>query len=82
MYFSFALVRFLDTDPPQVKVNNHWLYVLLDNVLTVEEIESLRNLDSFLFEQSKERFLANFLPDSERPADIPGYEETLKRAKK
>lgn len=82
MYYSFAFVKFLKTDPPQVKVGDDWLCVILDDVLTVEKIEDLRRLDSLKFEQHKEHFLANFLPDSERPADVPGYEETLKRAKK
>ncbi len=50
MYYSFAFVKFLKTDPPQVKVGDDWLYVILDDVLTVEEIEDLRRLDSLGFE--------------------------------
>ena len=58
------------------------LHVIPDGIFTVGEINELKELDEADLLANGVHFVANFLPDGERPADVPGYEETLRRAKK
>ena len=46
------------------------VYVLRDN-LTADELELARQADAVYFDDEGSHIVANFLPDGERPADVP-----------
>lgn len=46
------------------------VYVLRNN-LTADELELARQADAVYFDDEGRHIVANFLPDDERPADVP-----------
>ncbi|MBR5243120.1 MAG: hypothetical protein IKW13_02690 [Thermoguttaceae bacterium] len=46
-------------------------YIALPSSLALKKLERLRWLDALCFRELDEHIFANFLPDGERPADVP-----------
>ena len=47
------------------------VYTVLPPTLAPKKLERLRWLDALCFRELNEHIFANFLPDGERPADVP-----------
>ena len=47
------------------------VYVVLPPTLAPKKLERLRWLDALCFRELNVHIFANFLPDGERPADVP-----------
>lgn len=47
------------------------VFVVLPPSLPPKKLERLRWLDSIIFREFRVHLFANFLPDGERPADVP-----------
>ena len=47
------------------------VYIVLPSTLAPKKLERLRWLDALLLRELDEHIFANFLPDDERPADVP-----------
>ena len=54
-----------------VEVNGHLLRVLPSGFFTQKEINRLRELEEWFIENGDDPFIANFLPDSIRPKNVP-----------
>ena len=54
-----------------VKVDGHLLHVLPSGFFTTKEIERLRKLEEWSIELGNGPSIANFLPDSIRPKNVP-----------
>ncbi|MBQ8285978.1 MAG: hypothetical protein IJZ10_06720 [Thermoguttaceae bacterium] len=50
---------------------NFGVYIVLPPTLAPKKLERLRWLDAIGFRELDEHIFANFLPDGERPADVP-----------
>ena len=46
-------------------------FIISDKDFTKEEIEELRSMHNFMYEEDKLYLIANFLPDEIRPKGIP-----------
>lgn len=47
------------------------VYIVLPSTLAPKKLERLRWLDALCFRELDAHIFANFLPDGERPADVP-----------
>ena len=47
------------------------VYIVLPSTLAPKKLERLRWLDALGFRELNAHIFANFLPDGERPADVP-----------
>ena len=66
-----ALFKLLDSNPESFDYKGYiTTWIISDGLLTKEEIESLRKENEADLALGGEPFIANFLPDGERPAHV------------
>lgn len=68
---SPALVKLFSMKHDAFYLDHVCYHVIPDNSFTKQEVNELRRLDNLSFETEGDRFIANFLPDSKRPKNVP-----------
>ncbi len=66
-----TLFKFLTCPKESVQVGDYSLYLIPQGVFTAKEIERLRELEEWSIELGDGSSIANFLPDSIRPKNVP-----------